>query len=370
MKPFHILLSLLGLGVLVACKKSGYQTKDGSVYYKDYRIRSADYKSFQTLNSVFARDKTGGYYRGNSLDSTAGASFSALNDHYAKDDATVFFCDNYLDFNLFSTTRKDKISRVVGADAASFEAIEGEYNYAKDKFRAYYEGVGFAVADVASFVPLDPRFGKDNQVSYFRMTPIPGSDGSSFAVLNRNFAKDKRAAYYYWNEGDRPLNGVTSGIRAIQNALPNSFTSVGLYYATDNSHAFYKDKLISEADPATFAQWDETEIDYARDSTRIYFQQYWIKSADRQTFSLLTDDYAQDSQTVFYQDHPLPNADRATFTVLAYGYAKDARTVYYEGKALPRADATSFAMVTNETDRDAADKTHAYAAGRRIGRTQ
>ncbi|MBC7572265.1 MAG: DKNYY domain-containing protein [Spirosoma sp.] len=370
MKPLHVLLSLLGLGVLVACKKSGYQTKDGSVYYKDYLIRSADYGSFQELNSVFARDKTGGYYRGIFLDSTAGASFTALDDHYAKDNTTVYFCDNYIDFKLFETTRKDKVNRVVGADAASFEVIGSEYNYARDKFRAYYEGVGFAVSDVASFVPLSPQFGKDNRVGYYQQAPIVGSDGASFVMMSRNFAKDKRAVYYFWNTVDMPIDGATSGVHTIQNALPDSFTAVGMYYATDKNHAFYKDNLIPEADPATFSQWDETEIDYARDSTRIYFQQHWIKGADRQTFSLLTDEYAQDSKTIYYHNHPLSNADRATFTVLAYGYAKDTRRVYYEGKALPHADAASFAMITNEADRDATDKTHSYAAGRRISRTE
>ena len=43
MKSLHILLSVLGLGLLVSRKKSGYETKDGSIYYKDYRLRGADY---------------------------------------------------------------------------------------------------------------------------------------------------------------------------------------------------------------------------------------------------------------------------------------------------------------------------------------
>ncbi len=366
MKPLHIVLSLLGLGMLVACKKSGYQTKNGSVYYKDYWIRSADYGSFKSLNNVFARDKTGGYYRGVPLDGTAGASFTALDDHYAKDNAVVYFCDNYIDFKLFETTRKNKIIQILQADVVSFETIDSDYNYAKDKYRAYYEGIGFAVVDVASFVPLDSQFGKDSRAGYFQQAPIRGSDGASFAVVSRNFAKDKRTVYYCWNILDTPINGATSGIRTIQNALPDSFTAVGLYYATDKDHAFYKDKLIAEAEPATFVQWEEVYTQYARDSTRIYFQYHRIEAADRQTFSLLTDEYAQDRQTIFYQDHPLTNADRPTFTVLQYGYAKDIRHVYYEGNVLSRADPASFAMVTNEAGRDAADKSHSYAGGQRV----
>ena len=119
------------------------------------------------------------------------------------------------------------------------------------------------MADVASFVPLDPQFGKDSRVGYFQQAPIRGSDGKSFAVVSRNFAKDKRIVYYCWNIVDMPIGGVTSGVRPILNALPDSFTAVGLYYATDDNHAFYKDKLIPEADPATFAQWEEVYTQYA-----------------------------------------------------------------------------------------------------------
>lgn len=106
MKLLHILLSLVGLGILVSCKKSGYETKDGSVYYKDYVLSEADYASFTVLNDVFATDKKQAYYRGIALTGSDGASFSALNDHYGKDKASVFYCDNYIDFKLFENKTK------------------------------------------------------------------------------------------------------------------------------------------------------------------------------------------------------------------------------------------------------------------------
>lgn len=363
MKLLHILLSLLGLGMLVACKKSGYQIKNGSVYYKDNLMGIADYESFEALNSLFAHDKDRGYYRGVALEHTTGASFIALDDYYAKDKSVVYFCDNYIDFKLFETTRRNKIIELMQADPATFEAIADGYTYAKDKSRAYYQGVGFTVADVASFVPLDPQFGRDRQVGYFQQAPIQGSDGTSFAVLSRNFAKDKRKVYFFWTILDTPIDGAKSGIRIIPNALPDSFTPVGAYFGTDKNHAFYKDILISEADPSSFTSLDEINMNYARDNTKIFFQNHRIETADRQSFALLTDEYAQDTRTIFYQDRPLPYADRATFTMLEHGYAKDALHVYYEGEILARADPASFAMVTNDADRDATDKSHSYASG-------
>ena len=365
MQSLRILLSLLGLSMLVSCKKSGYQTKDGSVYYKDFLMRSADYDSFQELNAVYAKDKATGYYRGIALDSSNGASFIAIDERYAKDATTIFYCDNYIDFKLFETTRKDKIRRIPEADVGSFQAIA--YDYAKDKFRAYYKETGFAVIDVATFNPLDYLFGQDKKVGYFNFKPVPGSDGSSFAVLSRNFSKDNQAVYYSWTS----LDGADApGIRVIQKAHPGSFTAVGLYYATDKDHAFYKDDLLTAADPVSFSQWDESYTDYTHDSTHVYFQNSLVAAADKATFSILSDQYAKDNKTIFYKADPLKEADFPSFHMLEYGYAKDVNRVYYEGKVLKGANPVSFAMVTNEADRDAADKSHSYKTGRRVKLTE
>ena len=298
MKLRHILLSFVGLGILTACKKSGYEKKNGSVYFKDYWMRSADYDTFEALNDVFAKDKNQGYYRGISLSETDGTRFIALDDQYAKDNASVFYCDNYIDFKLFETTRKDKIERILGADIGSFVAIANAsvYGYAKDKFRGYYKGVGFAVQNIASFEPLDYKFGKDKTVGYCHLKPIPGSDGPSFAVLSRNFATDNQHVYYAWSLVDGP---APEGIQVIRAADPGSFTVVGLYYATDKTHAFYKDKRLEAADPTSFKQWAESDTDYASDTTHIYFRDKLITPADRASFNVLHDGYAQDKQAVF-----------------------------------------------------------------------
>ena len=67
MKLVHILLSMLGLGLLTACKKTGYEKKNDAVYFKEYRIASADYDTFEILNDVFAKDRHQGYYRGEEI---------------------------------------------------------------------------------------------------------------------------------------------------------------------------------------------------------------------------------------------------------------------------------------------------------------
>ncbi|GAB2563719.1 DKNYY domain-containing protein [Spirosoma aerophilum] len=361
MRLFHILLSIVGLGALVSCKKSAYETKNGLVYYKDKVINSADYSSFQPLNAVFAKDKNQGYYRGIPITGTVGTRFEALDEHYATDRRSVFYCDNYLDFKLFESSRKDKISQIANADARSFVVLKEEY--ANDKFRAYYKGVGFAVADVASFEPLDYMFARDKKVGYFSLKPIPGSEGRSFTVLSSNYAKDSHHVYH----SRTIVDGVSiPEIHAIETAEPASFTVIDLYHGVDKNHAYFRDKQLEDADPTSFKKWDAYSIDYSTDTTHVYFRDKLIRDAHKPLFKLMTESYAQDGQTVFYEDKPLKNADLTSFTVLESGYAKDAKQVFYAGKVLTHAHPASFTLIANEAGRDAADKTHSYHQGQRV----
>jgi DKNYY family len=362
MKLLHILFSIIGLGLLASCKKAGYNTKNGTVYYKDYLMREADHASFEELNDVFAKDKKQGYYRGIPITGTDGANFKALDEHYATTQTSVFYCDNYLAFDLFNTRRKNKIDQVAHADAGSFEALKDEY--AKDKSRAYFKGEGFAVTDVASFEPLDHMFARDTKSAYFFLKPIPGSEGRSFSVLSSHFAKDSRHVYCAWTISD---GSSTPGIRVIEGADPTSFTPVSdFYYAIDKAHAYYEDKPLEAADPATFSQWDAYQTDYGRDSTHVYFEDKLIREAHKATFRLLTDRYTQDSLSIFYEDKPLKPVDLPSFAVLESGYAKDAKRVYYNGRVLSGAEPTSFALVGNSAERDAADKFNSYYQGKRV----
>lgn len=166
----------------------------------------------------------------------------------------------------------------------TFEVIDSDY--AKDRFRCYNKETGFVVNDVASFKPLDYRFGRDNETGYVDLKPIPGSNGRSFSVLSANYAKDNQHVYYTSRDVDGP---PASDIHILKLAVPDSFTVIGMYHATDQAHAFYKDNLLPSADPASFRQWGDSEIDYARDSTHVYFQEKRIAEADIVTFRLLTD---------------------------------------------------------------------------------
>ncbi len=109
-------------------------------------------------------------------------------------------------------------------------------------------------------------------------------------------------------------------------------------YARDNAHAYYKERQITGADPATFEillyENKEGDYKYAKDKTHAYFGETPIIGADPETFVAL---YHIESQygageESYYEDYD---------TVY---YAKDKNYVYGNSKILPSVDPTTVSL--------------------------
>jgi len=58
-------------------------------------------------------------------------------------------------------------------------------------------------------------------------------------------------------------------------------TTQVLYFARDNSHVFWEDKIVAGADPATFKAID---FGYGTDKNHVYYRTAVVKGADPQSF--------------------------------------------------------------------------------------
>ena len=82
-------------------------------------------------------------------------------------------------------------------------------------------------------------------------------DCVTFAHFNSTYAKDINAVYFFAHSTTSPV--VTAQI--IEGADPASFTArAWAPFATDKQHVFFLDKLIPDADPATFFHIDPEEL--------------------------------------------------------------------------------------------------------------
>jgi DKNYY family len=141
---------------------------------------------------------------------------------------------------------------VEGADAKSFESLQG--SYAKDRLHAYFKGTSVPQADAQSFKALTDYYAKDNSRVYYGNTPIVGADTGSFAVLgDAGYMRDKNDIY---------SNG--NGIKACDLA---SFRLLKEDWQIDNKCAYRGGTKLPNAHPESFVVINE---EYAKDAERIY----------------------------------------------------------------------------------------------------
>lgn len=296
-----VMLGLISL--LTGCgSKEPYQQRGGTWYYRDQPLQLQPGERLTPLSGEFAKSQRYGYFRGLPISGSDGGSFVVLDGHYAKDRQQVYYCFARRESEDYFTTQR-RVVKLLEADPASFQLLRR--SYAKDKQKVFYEGVPFAVRDVASFELLNyGLFARDRFTGYYDDTPIPGSDGSSFTPLDDHYARDR-------------------------------------------TNVFYADKDLGQS-PIVARSWR-------------------LEGALLDSFKTLEIGYAKDAQRAYYRGKPLPVLDGARLEVLSLGYAKTQSKVFYEGKKIPKADAASFVMLESITDTaDAKDKGAMYSRGKRV----
>jgi hypothetical protein len=97
-----------------------------------------------------------------------------------------------------------------------------------------------------------------------------------------------------------------------------------LYYGSDGIHVFYKGRVVTGADPATFTTVSDGIYyqEYGKDKDHVYFEDTTIQGADPSTFKTLKEQpsegcgpgaYAIDSRDVFYRNKIVEGADPVSF---------------------------------------------------------
>ncbi|MET0208877.1 MAG: DKNYY domain-containing protein [Burkholderiaceae bacterium] len=201
-RPPLTLSLLLALAGLAACDGGSYHRVDAQWAHGDFRFAPQDTASFQPLGDRFAHDARRGYCDGAEIAGSDGASFTVVADHEARDRYHVYHCDTYRKGQEYWTVSHLRITRIEGADPATYVSLG--HGYARDQRRVYAEGTAFTVRDAASFEPLEGGYARDPQRGYHALVELRGSHGPSFRVLGRGYAAD---AKHVWHLGE-PVAGA------------------------------------------------------------------------------------------------------------------------------------------------------------------
>lgn len=155
----------------------------------------------------------------------------------------------------------------------------------------------------------------DENIKCFK--EIPNSYPESFTLIDSQFAKDARRVYF---EGS-----------AIRGMHPKNFKVLSDYYATDGKKISYMHRVLKNAQASSFSvikQPDSTSIDnldwtWSSDNSHVFYKQKIVNGLDQASFQILSASLVKDRQAVFCNSHKLPNVDSLSFTRINGIYAKD-----------------------------------------------
>ncbi|MEM7360687.1 MAG: DKNYY domain-containing protein [Pseudomonadota bacterium] len=178
--------------------------------------------------------------------------------------------------------------------------------------------------------------------------------------------------------------------KTLEDADPKSFKQLSNYYAVDNNHAFWREKVIPGANPKTFAL---IAPDFAKDDKRVYRQTDVLTDSNPESFELLDGWWSKDRDDYFYQHHNInvchhesfklvdepfptralekhcyyvsgnmvPVSDFKSLQILRKGYAKDSKHVYFLSGIVENADPVTFLIPARGWP--AQDKNNCYSSG-------
>lgn len=191
-----------------------YQKEDGRwayVHWNEGQGRSvqfvdgADSATFRQLDEPeYAADKNHAYWCSQKIKNADGATFAHISGGFWRDAKRAFF----------------EFREIPGADVATLQPFPIN-PWARDKHDAYRADEPMHAEDVGTFTPIDFTWAKDAKAYYAgrsskKEKKVP-CDYDSFVVLNSGYAKDKNRAYWQGVpiEGSDPASfHVLSEIRA------------------------------------------------------------------------------------------------------------------------------------------------------------
>ena len=313
-----------------------YSKDKYNIYYAGTPIYDVDKSTFQIIMpDYYAKDKNNVYSGSDKIKDANPDTIKILNQVYLKDDKNVF-----LNFG----------QKMENVDVATFEAIEGNVAYGKDKNNVYFLGEKIKGADAKSFeVILEP------------------SD------LVQMYSKDK--------------NSVFIGGRKIKEADSKTFERLPktTYYSKDKNNLYYQEVKIDKIDNKTLKILYSDGIDVVKNGNRIFAEGKKLNIKSPETFEIILSKYynfpnliyGKDDKNVYaiskfdktYSSKVIKNADVNSFEVMENSmYTKDKNNIYFTRDntiKLEGADKNSFGIVTGEVD-FSYDKSNVYFRGKKI----
>lgn len=307
--------------------KRGYsRDEDGIFRYQD-AIVQADPDTFEIINSTYTKDKNHVFYNGEIISGASPNSFTIAygefdykkwedSARYTEDEDSVFI------------VRDNKVVEVQNADPNTFQQLAG--GYAKDKNHVFQHQNIIPYADPNTFERVGYGYTKDEHHVFYKEKIVPDADPNTFEFINMTYSKDKDAVFH---KGE-----------ILPNISANSFEILSDLYAKDHDTVLSTSKGVHrlDADTETFtlvlSHNNQRKSQYAKDKNHVFFRDKIISGADSATFEFMEGTYLFRDKHHIYDGMILEEIDATTFEVLKqwdhcgtprlYG---DKNSIYFDG---------------------------------------
>ena len=189
---------LLTMAVFLTSCHSGYEEKDGKIYYKwihggnwtrEYTLmEEADAYTFKTikqnLNIHLGKDKNRVFKDASVLEYADPNTFGQVKQYYWKDEKNVFLLQ-------FGGTD----CRIENADPKTFKVFK-DCLWTKDKDNVFYAFSKLQEVIPKTFIAIDKDWGKDDHFYYYHNLKIDSLDYHTAEIVSPYYIKDKNRVFF------------------------------------------------------------------------------------------------------------------------------------------------------------------------------
>ena len=321
-------------------------------YYPGYggpKTLSHDAENFLRLNRLYSKDSFNVYWGENIILGADPETFVAISEYLAKDKNTLYVSrySNNLDADTitslgdgFYTDGTDVYHSQVKTAIPVAEFINIGFGYAKSHSAIFDGSVQIlAPMDLRTATAVSSHYLTDGVNFYYNNSydipkEIIGVDAETFIHIENSHAKDK--------------NHVYSGSKALEGADPATFERVNSGYTKDKNNVYASWRKLDNVDIETF----EIEDYYGKDKNNVYYFDDIIECADPSTFEYLGRNISRDANYVYRGKYKIELLDPSSIEVYDYDISKDKNYVFYNSTLIPEVSSETFVYVAEDSFHD------------------
>ena len=340
-----------------------YSKDDKNVYAAVDIIKDADPQTFRRIPETnYARDKNNLYYYFGDVKNLGKINekdFKVLDNNLVKNGNEMYYLGEKVNIKNPEKFEPIKVSDdkyiLYGKDDENIYVVTSDEKY------GYFKAIKNADKDTFEVMEKDTRYSKDkNNVYYagYNVVQLQDVDKDSFVIADENaFSYDKKNVYY----AGRKLNDISSnGFKVTR--LDNR-PNLPINFLNDNKNIYKLIDVFDEetgelksvktavvknpkVDSKTFELFDHWE-NYFRDKTNVYYENELykmglkkIEGADRNSFKILDSEFSKDKNNVYYYGNKMKGISPDGFEFVGnkfifenredfISFLKDKNNVYY-----------------------------------------